>query len=392
MRRIGPAYALAAVAAAVLVLYRTDHPLDATDWFNEAWSAYRLLLEGEVGDAWQNAPAYLGFVVLIGAPAALLADAVGLGPYALFQLTALPGAVALAGLGGWLAERSRQAGSDGWMLYAVVVAGSPIAWSALYFGHPEDLLAAGCAVAAVLAGWRDHPRAAAALLIAAVLTKQWALLAAPAVMLALPRRGLVVGAAAAGVAGGLTLLQVLTHHAARGVLTTTGDRFHTRQVWWPLGGDPAPGTRAALFGERASPEWLVHWSHPLVVAAGFGLCAVWWWHARGRERSAADVLTLLATVFALRVLLDPWNVPYYALALVLSLAALELALERRAPWVTLGVTAATVLSFRGWQQPAGNETLDWVLYMAFMAPLLGWLLWRLFRGPKPGPAGPHARA
>ena len=77
-------------------------------------------------------PGYSGFIVLVGAPSALLVDAIwgGVDPAArsigaVFRLTALPGIVVLAALGAVLGAEARRRGARplAWALVVALAAG-----------------------------------------------------------------------------------------------------------------------------------------------------------------------------------------------------------------------------------------------------------------------------
>src|SRR4029079_16066854 len=82
-----------------------------------------------------------------------------------------------------------------------------------------------------------------------------------------------------------------------------------------------------------------------------------------------DVLALLALVFALRCALDPWNLVYYHLPLTLALVAWETRRGRPYPILALTVTALAWLSFVAY--PARTGMGPFLLYFAWMAPLVG---------------------
>ena len=160
---------------------------------------------------------------------------------------------------------------------------------------------------------RSRPATAAALLlVTAVVAKQWAILGlAGAARRARRHRrlALVAGAGILAVIAG----EMLVHPMARATLTTTGDLFHPQQVWWPFGVDAPASFTAAGHGVRTSPAWLRPITHPLIVAIALPLSLAWW---RRPSRDLDDALALLALLFLLRCLLDPWNLGYYHLPLV----------------------------------------------------------------------------
>jgi hypothetical protein len=369
---------LASAAAAALLLFLASRdPYWNGDFFDEAWPAYVALKAGGFEAMFASTPAYSGFIALIGAPSALLVDAISggvdntaRGITAVFRLTALPGVVMLGVLGAVLAVRARH-----WALVVALSAGSPIAYQALLYGHPEDVLAAAAAVLAVIAAAGDRPLLAGALLAAAIASKQWAVLAVLPAMLAAPRGAWRIGAIAA--AGAAAVLVPLTLAAPDGhaPLVTSGTLFHPHQIWWPFG-VPAPAEfTAAGHGELTAPAWLPPIPHPLIVALAIPLSAAWWIQ---RRRSPDDVFALLALLFLLRCALDPWNLVYYHLPLVLALLAWEVR-RRQLPILTLAVTAATWFSFVTYDARTGYG--PFLVYFAWALPLAAHLAATLYGRP-----------
>jgi hypothetical protein len=319
-------------------------------------------------------------VLTIGGPSAFLGGLLGGHETTVYRLSALPGLVAMAWLAVGLAQHARDAGLKGWPLVLVLTAGGPLVLRAVIDGHPEDLLATAAAVGAVLAARGRKPTAAALLLVAAVVAKQWAVLAVGPALLAAPtghrRLALVAGAGIFAVLAG----QMLVHPMARGALTTTGDLFHPQQIWWPFGIDAPASFTSAGHGVKTSPAWLRPISHPLIVAIALPLCLAWW---RRPHRSLDDALALLALLFLLRCLLDPWNLGYYHLPLVTALIAWEVRSGRDWPVLGLAVSAATWLTF----MTNHERTTDrpFLMYMAWSLPLLVLLVRHLYvrRAPLP---------
>ena len=127
---------------------------------------------------------------------------------------------------------------------------NPITLSALEFGHPEELLGACLCVAAVLLASRGRSVWAGALLGLAIANKEWALLAAGPVLLALPARRRLpclasAGAVAAAVLGPLVVVgsSCIRRGDPRACRGARGVIFQPWQVWWFLGAPnhvPAP--------------------------------------------------------------------------------------------------------------------------------------------------------
>jgi hypothetical protein len=344
------------------------------DYFVEVWPAYFHLRNDGLGEFLRLIPAYSGFASLIGAPTALL----GAGMDWTFRLNAFPGLIALAGLATALHVRQRAHV----VLAVLLVAASPVAYLALDTGHPEDVLAAAAATAGVLAAVRQKAALAAGLLTVAVLSKQTAVLALLPAALALPKpklRVLVAPVAAALlVYGGVLLARPAgLGDAAAHVGAGAGSFFHPWQVWWPLGVPSSPQWAAAGHGDITSPVWLAPIPHPLIVALALPLGAAWWWRA-GRDRPREDALALFALLALERCMLDPWNLGYYHLPLVLALAAWETE-RRRPPVIALAVTAAVWLTFQTFEVRTGLAPM--FMYLAWTLPLGALLVRELYAKP-----------
>jgi hypothetical protein len=363
-----------ALGCAALLLLLGSRQVFWGDYFVEAWPAYFGLRVDGLDKFLALMPAYSGFVSLIGAPVALL----GAGMDWTFRLNALPGLLVLAGLATSLHARERAH-----MLLAVaLVAGSPAAYLALDAGHPEDVLAGAAAVAGVLAAVRTRATLSAVLLTIAILAKQTAVLALLPAALALPKpklRVLIAPAAAALlVYGGLVLARPNgLSDVAGNVGAGAGSFFHPWQVWWPLGVPSSPEWAAAGHGEITSPAWLAPIPHPLIVALALPLSLAWWWRA-GRDRSREDALALFALLALERCALDPWNLGYYHLPLVLALAAWETE-KRRPPVIALATTGALWLTFKTFELRTGIAPM--LMYFAWVLPLGAVLARELYAKP-----------
>jgi hypothetical protein len=159
--------------------------------------------------------------------------------------------------------------------------------------------------------------------------------------------------------------EMLVHPMARGTLTSTGDLFHPQQIWWPFGVEPPASFTAAGHGLKTSPEWLRPITHPLIVAIAVPLSLAWW---RRPNRNLDDALALLALLFLLRCLLDPWNLGYYHLPLVTALVAWEVRSGRDWPLLGLAVSAASWFTFV--TNDGRISDRPFFLYMAWALPLL----------------------
>ena len=377
------------MACAVLVLYLGSTPSEDVYWSDfstEAWPAFERLLAGDLSGFLTASPVAYGGSMVVRAPFGALAGALGFeSAPAVFRITAIPCVLALAALAVVLAERVR---GRSWLLVLGLGAAGPLAWQAVWFGHPEELLAIALAVGAVLAALGDRALLAGALLGLAVASKQWAVLAVLPTLLAASGhhiRLLAAAAAAGGAALAPIVLADLGHFAAaQESLGSSAQWFRPRQLWWPLGAEPPAGLDHPL-GAAVTPAWLAPYPKPLIVALSVPLAALWLRRRGPRE----DALLLLALLLLVRCLLDPWNVIYYHLPLVVALLAWEVVARRRLPVVTLLTTGAVWLSFETYDVAYGYG--PWLVYLAWTLPLAAYMARELYRlGPvelrRPAPA------
>lgn len=360
-----------------------------SDYETEARPAFEALVHGHAVRFLQLAPAYGGSLVL-RAPFALLPGLWGGGPLAVFRAVAVPCLLAAAAFGVWLAARMRREGHtrlSAAVALALCVA-NPVAIYALEFGHPEDVLCATLAVAAVICGCGERPLWAGALAGLAFATKAWGLVALAPMLVALPcHRPRALAAAAACAALVLAPLAVARPQeplAGSGAAAAqTGTLSNPWQAWWWLGSDRVPvrdSAGQALPGYRAAPAWVARISHPLIVLLPIPLSLLWLARRRrGRPRVRADALALLALVLLARCLLDPWDNVYYALPFLLALTSWEALARHRPPLLGLLATMLVPLSFElapSYLSPDGQS----LLFAAWTVPLAGVLAAALY-GP-----------
>jgi Glycosyltransferase family 87 len=373
-----------------------------TDYEIEVRPAFEALAHGHVVAFLQLAPTYGGSLVE-RSPFAVLPGLWGGGELAVYRMVALPCLLASAVLAVWLVARMR---SEGWSTLARAVTlgvcvANPLTLSALEIGHPEELLGACLCVAAVLLASRGRYVWAGALLGLAIANKQWALLAAGPVLLALPPRRMLrclasAGAAAAVMLGPLVAVGSSGFVAGTRVLATApAVIFQPWQVWWFLG---APNHVAALAGGgrtvpigaplsthpewRLAPPWLPGVTHPLIIAVGLGLAGALWLQRRRRTGAGAvgehDALLALALVMLLRCLLDNWDVIYYLLPFVFALLAWEVrGPATRPPAIALSIAALAWVSFQ-WSPQHISPDAQAAFFLAWSLPLATLLSITLF--------------
>jgi hypothetical protein len=373
-------WALALAFAGVLLLAGSQDVFWTGDFYLEVYPAYERLIAGDVGGFLDRLPGYSGFTVTVGAPAALITGALGGIETMVFRLTAAPGLLALAAVGVAVAGPVRAAGNRAWPVFLLAAAGGALTLQTLTYGHPEDLLAAACAVGAVLAARSERVGWASVLIVVAVVAKQWAVLAILPAALAAPRAGWRIAVAGTGGTLALLALQTQLGGAAHGAITSTGQLFHPHQVFWPFGIPATPEFVAAGHGTRMGPEWLAPLTRPLIVGSGIALAAAWWLRG-GAARNRDDALGILALAFLLRCMLDPWNLVYYHLPLVVTLAAWEARRGRGMPVLSVVTTAACWLTFVVYDERGGYG--PYVAYLSWTVPLLLGLAHELLRRSAP---------
>jgi hypothetical protein len=361
---------LLALAGAALVLWLGSPAEDVywSDFNDEAWPAFARLLAGDLRGFLTLSPIGYAGSMLLRAPF----GALGAGEVSVFRLGALPCLLALAALAVHLAGRA----SGRWRLLVLALAGaSPLAWKAVWFGHPEELLTTALAVGAVVAALGGRATTAGALLGLAVATKQWAIVAVLPALLAAPRHHVVRLLATAAAAGAALLAPVLladpaAFAAAQQGVASSARWFAAHQLWWPLGG-----------ADQTAPGWLATGAKPLIVALTVPLAALF----VRRRAPRTDALLLLALVLLARCALDPWNTIYYHLPFVVALLAWEVVDGRRIPLLSLAATGAVWASFETYGASEGVG--PWLAYMAWTVPLAAFLGRRLYgRAKAPEPA------
>jgi hypothetical protein len=355
-----------------------------TDYEAEAAPAFAALVHDGFGRFLELCPAYGGSLML-RAPFALGADALGGGEVAVFRAVGVPCLLAGSALGVVLGASllARGAGRGVVATVLLLCAANPITLRALDVGHPEELLGGALCAGAVLAAVRGRPGWAGVLLGLAIANKAWAVLAIGPVLLALPAGRWRALATAGGIAVAFMLPLYLTAPASAhpGAAAQTNEIFQPWQIWWFLGGTGEVirgGDGLVKEGYRAAPEWLSPLSHPLIVLVALPLSLLAW-----RRRS--DPLLLLALLFLLRCVLDPWNTAYYALPAIVALVLWESTRTLRMPVFALALTMLTWATWE-WIVPAASADAESLFYLAWSLPLVGLLAWKLYAPPLAMPA------
>lgn len=311
---------------------------------DNAGPAIDALVHGHISTVVSQQPLMGLTSLLLRAPFVGAVALFGAGNQVAYQVGALACLLPLVVLASWLAgrpginARQRLAGT----IAAVVVLVGPATAAAVQVGHPEEVLAATLATAAVLAAIRGRNGWTWLLLGLAVGTKQWALLAAPCALLALPERriatALKAGALALALSATLPLADPSAFARADSAVGGIGfsDPF---SLWWPAGPPLAafaPTSHLLPFGISRS------------VAAAFGLVlafgGLWLYWSRSSDRTPhRNSLALLAFCGLARCLTDPDPLHYNLVDLLIPLAAWEAVELGRLPVVTAVAMGAAAL-------------------------------------------------
>ena len=355
-----------------------------SDYDDEARTSVTLLLGGDVHGFLTSAPVY-GGSLLLRAPFAFATKLWGGGDLAVYRALAVPCLAALAFLGTFVAGRMRAArlGPVAWGAALVVIVGNPVSMRALEMGHAEELLVAVMCVFAIVLAQARRPLLAAVVLGVAVGAKPWALLAVPVLILLAEgcrfRALVVTGAAAALVVAPFVIADAGQVTATAQGNARTSVIFQPWQVWWFLGqhGEVVRGVDGVVKeGYRSPPGgWLSAIAHPLILVMSPVVVLAWW-----RRRAAVrleDALALLALIFTLRAMFDPWDVIYYVIPGLFALVTWEGAVRRRVPALSLLVSVLAWVTF--WKLPVYvSPDVQSLVYLGWSIPVAAGLALRVF--------------
>jgi hypothetical protein len=403
---------LMAFHSAATASYAPDYPGSALD-VNRTGDAVQALSDGDFKKFFATQPAIGPGSVIARAPFAALA---GIGhdlaplparfhgaapliqprdvfrsQLRLYRFGVFPCLLALVVLAAAAAAAVGRRGRPLWLqlLVAALVLGLPLWDDALRRGHPECFLMTALVIGALLAAVDGHALWAAVLLGLALATKQWALLALPAVLLAVDRkvvvRTLIV---TVGVALILWIPMVIgnTNRFVDGLTspaTTAHGLVSEESIWFQI----APrddrrifdGVEYLTIAHRELPRAVERASHPLIVLLA-GLLAALVWRRQGRRLDARATFQLAALTLLLRCLFDPVTNDYYYLPFLAALALSEGLSASGLPILALLATAAFLPHF-GLDVAASN----WMnaFFLAWTIPLAAWLAVSLYRRPSP---------
>lgn len=312
-----PGWAVFSLAVGVVALLVVAQLVESVggprDFWRESYLSLTELVAGHLGAAVASLPSYGGWMLVAFGwwlPGRVLTSVgvSGVGLYFAATAVCLSVAAVAVARSGVLARlaRVRVAG-------AALLLAQPFVVTAVALGHADLVPAAWLSVAAVLAAARGRSILALALVGAAVLFRLDALVAVPVVLVSLPRlrprffaAGLVALALTVGCAQ-LVAPAFLGH-----VLAVAVEAIH-----W---------TNSGELWAVLPPTPLAAWGHVLAVCLAVAVAVAW-----RRWLPCSSPLLLLAAVFALRCLVDPWMCDYYWLPVCAALQAVE-CLRGRVPW------------------------------------------------------------
>ena len=389
LRRSLP-FALVALVSAWL----TSTIADTADWSHDTWPAAQALARGHVSD-YLSAEALMGPVAtLVQAPFVWLAGADS--ELAAYRFAAFPCVFVAGLLGLYLAGLARRRGArfSARFLIAGLCLVNPLTVEALRNGHPEEVLTAVLAVAAVATASEGHRGRAALLLGLAVACKQWAVIAILPTLMALPGGRLRAGLLAAGVALALTLPSVVvapdSFFGVHSTAAATGRTVTPWSVWYPTAGTVTEvhevGGERVVARVREAPPLVGSLAHPLIVLLAIAIPVALALRRRGWGLSGAEAMALLALLALIRCALDPVDNLYYHEPLLLALLGWDaLAGERRLPWRG-ALAAAVALLF--WQWSQGLEEVAafnaaYLLAAAAAVLAISWSLKKTWKRRKP---------
>ena len=269
------------------------------------------------------------------------------------------------------------------LLVAALMLGIPVWRSGLALGHPDEFLTTGLTIGAVLAAGTGRWKLAGILLGLGLASKQWALLAVPAVAFAAPRNtrirtaGLAVGVYAA------CMIPMAIGNPHRFVDAMTAPSLGSENVvdalsiWFPIAAHNDvrvfDGVTYVVIPHRHVPHVIESALHPMQVLLAWVLSFAF--ALRRRDWDLAEIFQLLALVFLLRCMLQTGDKAYYHAAFIASLGMYE-GLRTGLPVLTLAVTALFLPRFGIDVDSLQRQNL---LYLAWSIPLAAYLCWSLFR-------------
>lgn len=324
------------------------------DWSSDARPAVEALASGHFGAYFEEKAMMGPFATLAQAPLVALSGSHDLDAY---RWASFPCLLAAGLLGLYLASIARRRGASTLVqaVLALVCLLNPLTFEALDNGHPEEILTAALAVAAIASAAEGKRRQTALLLGLAVASKQWAVIAVLPALLALPSGRARAALTAAGVAALLMLPGFLaapdSFLGVQGEAAGTGRVVTPWSAWYPISETTTQtyevGDRKLSAERREAPAPASPLSHPLIVLLAL-LLPLALALRRGLPLAGEEAMALLALLALLRCWLDPVDNLYYHEPLLLALVGWDAFATRRAPLRSLAGVAIAFWLWSSW--------------------------------------------
>jgi len=342
---------LLGAVALVLAVVLASRPATFWDYPTDAGPALAAIAHGHIGAFFAHQPAMGPLSLYLRAPFVAIAAALHDGRIGLYRWGCLPCLLAVALVALWLALIARRHGAGRFAMALIVVLAlvNPLVSDALYWGHPEELLTASLAIAAILAASEDRGLLTAVLAGLAIASKQWAVLVIVPAILLLERdriRALVLSGAVAAAAWlpMVVVNLVAFRHALRYI--SHPQPVVTLYTWLYPFSPTGTVTVTNIFGDSRtfdahqllSVEAIL--ARPLITLLGVAIPLLVWWRA-GRRASVEQMLLACALVLVCRCALDPGSMAYYHFPLLLILLAYDAVAGRKVPLAGLAGVAVS---------------------------------------------------
>jgi len=365
------------------------------EWDTDTWPRIQALTHGNIAEFFRVDSMMGTFASVLQAPFAAVS---GGGVLVAYRWSAFACLLAVGLLGLYLARIAGRRGMPtlGQVLIAGLCLFNPLTIGALDTGHPEELLTAALAVAAIATASEGHRYRAAVLLGLAVASKQWAVIAIFPVLMALPSSRIRVAIVAGAIVAVLTVPALIvapdTFSEVHGAAASSGRVVSPWNVWYPaaetLSEHHKVGSTSFTAEVHRSPSVLGSLSHPLIVFLAFALPVALALRRGGFRISGPDAMALLALLALLRCALDPVDNFYYHVPLLLALLGWDGLAAERLPLRGLAGTAIALL-FWHWSHNLSDVQLFNFAYVAVAVAVGMTIALTLFARPEPSRRGRH---
>jgi glycosyl transferase family 87 len=344
------------------------------DWDVDAGPAIEALAAGHVVEYLQW-PSLVGpFASLAQAPFVALSGGSGVAAYQWAVFPCLFGAGLVGLYLGRIAAR-RGASPLTQVLLPLLFLVNPITFEALKTGHPEEILTAALAIAAIASAGEGHSRRTALLLGLAIASKQWAVIAILPALMVLPSQRIKVGLAAVAVAAALCVPSVVASPSSfldvQRAASGTPAAATPWSAWYPLASEKTEVYSAG--GERLeaqvvdAPSLATSFSHSLIVLLALALPLALGWR-RGLPLAPSDAFALLALIGLLRCALDPADNLYYHAPLLLAILGWDAFSSRGLPLRSFVGFGIALLFWQAWHNLSDPIAFN-AFYLGFASVL-----------------------